>query len=228
MCIFINYLYNYKIIFIEYFTIFCLVFCYMIFNKIFILSICIFSVSKLKKCSNYGIINSRIGVILLIIFGIDPGIAIVGYGIIEVLGNRVRPLDYGVITTDSSLSTPDRLKIIDFELNRLIEKFEPDEVAVEELFFNKNVKTVINVAQARGVEILSFIKKGIEVYEYTPLQVKQAITGYGRADKKQIQESIKMIFKLKEIPKPDDAADALSVALCHFFSLKFKDNFKMK
>lgn len=164
----------------------------------------------------------------MIIFGLDPGIAIVGYGIIEVLGNRVRLLDYGVITTDASLSVPERLNIIDFELNKLIAEFEPDELAIEELFFNKNVKTVINVAQARGVEILSFVKRGISVYEYTPLQIKQAITGYGRAEKKQMQESIRMIFKLKEIPKPDDAADAMAVALCHFFSLKFKENFKMK
>lgn len=153
----------------------------------------------------------------MIIFGLDPGIAIVGYGIIEVLGNRVRLLDYGVITTDASLSVPERLNIIDFELNKLIAEFEPDELAIEELFFNKNVKTVINVAQARGVEILSFVKRGISVYEYTPLQIKQAITGYGRAEKKQMQESIRMIFKLKEIPKPDDAADAMAVALCHFF-----------
>lgn len=164
----------------------------------------------------------------MIIFGLDPGIAIVGYGIIEAIGNKVRLLDYGVITTDASLSVPERLRIIDFELNRLINEFEPDELAIEELFFNKNVKTVINVAQARGVEILSFVKKGIEIYEYTPLQVKQAITGYGRAEKKQMQESVRMIFKLKEIPKPDDAADAVAVALCHFFSLKFKDNFKMR
>lgn len=164
----------------------------------------------------------------MIIFGLDPGIAIVGYGIIEAIGNKVRLLDYGVITTDTSLSVPERLNIIDFELNRLIREFEPDELAIEELFFNKNVKTVINVAQARGVEILSFVKNRIEVYEYTPLQIKQAITGYGRAEKKQMQESVRMIFKLKEIPKPDDAADAVAVALCHFFSLKFKDNFKMK
>lgn len=164
----------------------------------------------------------------MIIFGLDPGIAIVGYGIIEAIGNKVRLLDYGVITTDASLSVPERLRIIDFELNRLIKEFEPDELAIEELFFNKNVKTVINVAQARGVEILSFVKRGIEIFEYTPLQVKQAITGYGRAEKKQMQESVRMIFKLKEIPKPDDAADAVAVALCHFFSLKFKDSFKMR
>lgn len=164
----------------------------------------------------------------MIIFGLDPGIAIVGYGIIEVIGNRVRLIDYGVIETKSDLALHERLKIIDDKLNRLIELHNVDELAIEELFFNKNVKTVINVAQARGVEVLSFVKKGILPYEYTPLQVKQAITGYGRADKKQIQENIKMIFKLKEIPKPDDAADAIAIALCHFFSLKFKEQFLMK
>lgn len=164
----------------------------------------------------------------MIIFGLDPGIAIVGYGIIEVIGNRVRLIDFGVIETKSDLSLPERLKIIDDKLNKLIELHNVDELAIEELFFNKNVKTVINVAQARGVEVLSFVKRGILPYEYTPLQVKQAITGYGRADKKQMQESIKMIFKLKEIPKPDDAADAIAIALCHFFSLKFKEQFLMK
>lgn len=164
----------------------------------------------------------------MIIFGLDPGIAIVGYGVIEAIGNRVRLIDYGVIETKSNVSLPERLNIIDEKLNELIELHSVDELAIEELFFNKNVKTVINVAQARGVEILSFVKKNISAYEYTPLQVKQAITGYGRADKKQMQESVKMIFKLKEIPKPDDAADALAIALCHFFSLKFKEEFRMK
>lgn len=176
----------------------------------------------------YVIIKGSIGGFFVIIFGLDPGIAIVGYGIIEAIGNRVRLIDYGVIETKAGVPLPDRLKIIDEELNKLIDLHNVDELAIEELFFNKNVKTVINVAQARGVEILSFIKKNILAYEYTPLQVKQAITGYGRADKKQMQESVKMIFKLKEIPKPDDAADALAIALCHFFSLKFKEEFRMK
>ena len=165
-------------------------------------------------------IFGSIGGFFVIIFGLDPGIAIVGYGIIEAIGNRVRLIDYGVIETKAGIPLPDRLKIIDEELNKLIELHNVDELAIEELFFNKNVKTVINVAQARGVEILSFIKKNILAYEYTPLQVKQAITGYGRADKKQMQESVKMIFKLKSVPKPD--------ALCHFFSLKFKEQFRMK
>ena len=164
----------------------------------------------------------------MIIFGLDPGIAIVGYGIIEAIGNRVRLIDFGVIETKAGVPLPERLKTIYLELNRLIKLHNVDELAIEELFFNKNVKTVINVAQARGVEVLSFVEKGIMPYEYTPLQVKQAITGYGRADKKQMQESIKMIFKLKDIPKPDDAADALAIALCHFFSLKFKEQFLMK
>lgn len=164
----------------------------------------------------------------MIIFGLDPGIAIVGYSIIEALGNRVRLIDFGVIETKPNFSLPERLKIIDDEINKLIDLHKVDDLAIEELFFNKNVKTVINVAQARGVEILSFVKRRINVYEYTPLQIKQAITGYGRADKKQIQESVKMIFKLKEVPKPDDAADAVAISLCHFFSLKFKDQFLMK
>ena len=182
----------------------------------------------MKKVDKYVIIFFSIGGFFVIIFGLDPGIAIVGYGVIEAFGNRVRLIDYGVIETSSDLSLPERLNIIDIELNRLIELYNVDEVAIEELFFNKNVKTVINVAQARGVEILAFKKKGIIAYEYTPLQVKQAITGYGRAEKKQMQENIKMIFKLDKVPKPDDAADALAIALCHFFSMKFKKQFLMK
>ena len=173
--------------------------------------------SQLKKIVFYVIIFDSIGGFFVIIFGLDPGIAIVGYGIIEAIGNRVRLIDYGVIETKAGIPLPDRLKIIDEELNKLIELHNVDDLAIEELFFNKNVKTVINVAQARGVEILSFTKKNI-----------LAITGYGRADKKQMQESIKIIFKLKAVPKPDDAADALAIALCHFFSLKFKEQFRMK
>ncbi|HSH36429.1 crossover junction endodeoxyribonuclease RuvC [Schnuerera sp.] len=164
----------------------------------------------------------------MIILGIDPGLAIVGYGVVEYIGNRYGVLDYGVIRTDSKTSFPERLKIIYDELSILIEKYNPDDFAIEELFFNKNVKTAIQVGQARGVEILSAINKGLEVYEYTPLQIKQAVAGYGRADKKQVQEMVKLLLNLKKIPKPDDAADALAVAICHSSCLNFKEDFKMK
>ena len=164
----------------------------------------------------------------MIILGIDPGIAIVGYGIIECFGNSHKPIEYGCITTDSNLDFPDRLKIIYDEMSNIIDTYKPEDMAIEELFFNKNVKTAIKVGHARGVEILAAVNKGLDIYEYTPLQIKQGIVGYGRAEKHQVQEMVKMFLNLKEIPKPDDAADALAVALCHASCLKFKENFRMK
>lgn len=161
------------------------------------------------------------------ILGIDPGLALVGYGILEVNGNSYKALDYGVISTKAHTPTPDRLKHIYLCMNEILDKFQPDEVAFEELFFNKNAKTVINVGQARGVEILTCRIKNLKIYEYTPLQIKQAMTGYGRADKNQIQEMVKRVLNLEEIPKPDDAADALAVAITHASGFKFRDMFLM-
>ncbi|MFA5524509.1 MAG: crossover junction endodeoxyribonuclease RuvC [Tissierellales bacterium] len=164
----------------------------------------------------------------MIVFGIDPGIAIVGYGVIEYNGNKFNVLDYGAVQTSNSYSFPTRLKIIYDEISLLMEKFKPDALAIEELFFNKNVKTAITVGQARGVQVLAAVNKGIEIYEYTPLQVKQGVVGYGRADKRQIQEMVKILLNLDKIPKPDDVADALAVAICHAHSGNFRDLFKMK
>jgi crossover junction endodeoxyribonuclease RuvC len=164
----------------------------------------------------------------MIILGIDPGLAIVGYGVVEYIGNKYKAIDYGCITTGSEILFPERLKIIYDEMLFLIDKYKPEDVAMEELFFNKNVKTAIKVGQARGVEVLAIINKGLEVYEYTPLQIKQSVVGYGRAEKRQVQEMVKLLLNLKEIPKPDDAADALAVAICHSSCLNFKDMFKMK
>ena len=164
----------------------------------------------------------------MIILGIDPGIAIVGYSIVECNGNKFRAIDYGCIKTESNLLFPDRIKIIYDRLIEIIEKYKPDDLAVEELFFNKNVKTAIKVGQARGVEILAAVNQGLEIYEYTPLQIKQAVVGYGRADKNQVQEMVKILLNLKEKPKPDDVADALAVAICHGSSIKFKEEFRMK
>ncbi len=164
----------------------------------------------------------------MIILGIDPGLAIVGYGVVECIGNRYKAIDYGCITTDAETFFPERLKIIYDEMLSLIDKYNPDDVAMEELFFNKNVKTAIKVGQARGVEVLAAVNKGLEVYEYTPLQIKQSVVGYGRAEKRQVQEMVKLLLNLKKIPKPDDAADALAVAICHSSCLNFKDMFKMK
>lgn len=164
----------------------------------------------------------------MIILGIDPGVAIVGYSVIESIGNKFKVLDYGCITTDSKLLFPDRIKIIYDRLIEIIEKYNPEDLAVEELFFNKNAKTVIKVGQARGVEILAAVNKGLKIYEYTPLQIKQSVVGYGRAEKTQVQEMVKILLNLKERPKPDDVADALAVAICHGHSIKFKEEFRMK
>ena len=164
----------------------------------------------------------------MIILGIDPGIAIVGYGIVECNGNHFKVMDYGSIETNSKTLFPDRLKTVYDKMVKIIDKYKPEEMAIEELFFNKNVKTAIKVGQARGVEILAAKNEGLDIYEYTPLQVKQAVVGYGRAEKSQVQEMVKILLNLEEIPKPDDVADALAVAICHGSSLKFKENFKMK
>lgn len=150
----------------------------------------------------------------MIILGIDPGYAIIGYGIIDSSKNNAL-IDYGVITTPKEDSMAIRLKSIEEGLVFLINKYKPDVVAIEELFYFKNQKTVIPVAQARGVILLTCQKLVGNIYEYTPLQIKQALTGIGRAEKNQVQFMVKSILGLKSIPKPDDAADALAVALCH-------------
>lgn len=149
------------------------------------------------------------------ILGIDPGYAILGYGIIEMQGSKFSLIDYGTINTDVSMEMPDRLVQIYSGLIEIIEKYKPDEVAIEELFFNQNAKTAMMVSQARGVAILAIANSLLDTHEYTPLQVKQGIVGYGRADKKQVQIMVKNILNLLENPKPDDAADALAIAICH-------------
>ena len=149
------------------------------------------------------------------ILGIDPGLATVGWGVIDVINGKPKAVSFGVILTEKEKSLPDRLLIIEEDLKSLIDKFKPEEIAIEELFFAKNVKTGIAVAHARGVVLLTAIKECGKIFEYTPLQIKQALTGYGRAEKIQIQQMVKTMLKLKGIPRPDDAADALAVALCH-------------
>lgn len=151
----------------------------------------------------------------MIVIGIDPGLALMGYGVVESDGYRFKVHDYGVIETKAHTDDGERLLFLWNGLNALIEKYKPDAVSVEELFFNKNVKTAITVAQARGVALLAVKTNGIPLYEYTPLQAKQAVVGYGRAEKTQIQQMVKTILNLKEIPKPDDAADALAIAITH-------------
>ncbi len=149
------------------------------------------------------------------ILGIDPGFAIVGYGVLDSRGNSKKAVAYGAITTPTSESFPVRLAMIDDQMTKIIREYKPDAVAVEELFFAKNVTTAINVAHARGVILNCAVRECGHLYEYTPMQIKQGLTGYGRADKNQIQQMVKLLLGLKEIPKPDDAADALAVAICH-------------
>ena len=149
------------------------------------------------------------------ILGIDPGVAIVGFGLIESDRGTLRMLQYGAITTPAGLPLAARLAQINRDIEELIGTFRPDEISVEELFFSKNITTGIAVAHARGVILCAAEKKKIPIYEYTPMQVKQAVVGYGLADKKQVMDMTRRLLKLKSIPRPDDAADALAIAICH-------------
>lgn len=149
------------------------------------------------------------------ILGIDPGYAIVGYGIVDTNGYKFGVVGYGAITTPAKTPFPKRLKAIYDDMITIIEKYKPDELAIERLYFNTNTTTAIDVAQARGVIILAAEKCGVKINEYTPLQVKQAVTGYGKAEKFQVMEMVKSILSLNAIPKPDDTADALALAVCH-------------
>lgn len=149
------------------------------------------------------------------ILGIDPGIAIVGFGLIESNRGSVRMLQYGAVTTEAGLPLATRLVQIENDMTALIAQLKPDEIAVEELFFSKNITTGIAVAHGRGVILCTAERLGVHIFEYTPMQVKQAVAGYGLADKKQVMDMTKRLLKLKAVPKPDDAADALAIAICH-------------
>jgi len=153
--------------------------------------------------------------------GIDPGTATTGWGVIENHKGKQNCIDFGVVATPKTKTESERLHIIYKDATKLFKQFKPDAVAVERIFFNTNVTTALTVGQARGVILLTIEQQGLPVCSYTPLQVKMALTGYGRADKKQMQEMVKVSLKLKTIPRPDDAADALAVALTHAFTKKF-------
>jgi len=156
----------------------------------------------------------------MIVLGIDPGTAITGYGLVQEENGQAVALACGAITTPSELPLPDRLKLIQRDLAAVIEQYRPDQAAVEQLFFNKNVRTALAVGHARGVVLLTLAQANVPIYEYTPLQVKQAVTGHGRADKRQVQQMVTLLLGLSKIPKPDDAADALAIALCHLHSAR--------
>lgn len=152
------------------------------------------------------------------ILGIDPGTATMGWGVVRQDGNRLLYVQHGAIVTPSNWEMPRRLGRLFDGVTELVRGYRPASVVVEELFFNTNVTTAITVGQARGVALLAAYKAGVGIAEYTPLQVKQAITSYGRAEKRQVQEMVKTLLNLREIPKPDDAADGLAIAICHAFS----------
>ena len=149
------------------------------------------------------------------ILGIDPGYAILGYGVLDKEGNHFSVVDYGSILTDAKMDMPSRLQVLYRGLVEIIEKYHPQEASIEELFFNNNAKTAILVGEARGVAVLACANGGLAIHEYTPLQIKQALVGYGRADKRQVQAMVKAILNLRTVPKPDDTADALAAAICH-------------
>jgi crossover junction endodeoxyribonuclease RuvC len=164
----------------------------------------------------------------MIILGIDPGLATMGYGVIEVLGEKRRVVQFGTLNTKAKTPTPQRLRSIFKGVTELIEMYRPEDVAFEELFFSKNVTTGMSVSAARGAAIVAVAEKTENLYEYTPMQIKQAVTGYGGADKHQVQQMVRLLLNMEEIARPDDAADALAVALTHANSMNMKRLFKIK
>ena len=164
----------------------------------------------------------------MIILGIDPGLATLGYGVIEVVNDKRRLIQYGTLNTPAGQPMPQRLKAIYEGMNQLMDIYQPDDVAFEELFFAKNITTGMAVSAARGVALLAVVQRTENLYEYTPMQVKQAVTGYGKADKHQVQMMVKMLLNIKEIPKPDDAADAVAIALTHANSANMKKMFRIQ
>ena len=164
----------------------------------------------------------------MIILGIDPGLATLGYGVIEVNGDKRRMVQFGTLTTAAGQPLPQRLRAIYQGMNQLMDIYRPDDVAFEELFFSKNTTTGIAVSHARGVAMLAVVQRTENLYEYTPMQIKQAVTGWGGAEKRQVQQMVKMLLGMKEIARPDDAADALAVALTHANSMNMKKMFKIR
>jgi crossover junction endodeoxyribonuclease RuvC len=157
------------------------------------------------------------------VLGIDPGTAITGYGVVEEEAGELKAVAFGAIRTPAKQSLPTRLQTIYRGVRDLVKEWEPSSAAVEELFFSSNARTAMSVGQARGVTLLALADAGLSIAEYTPLTVKQAVTGYGSADKAQIQEMVRLLLELAEVPKPDDAADALAVAICHLHSARLDE-----
>ena len=156
----------------------------------------------------------------MLVLGIDPGTAITGYGLVHELDDGLSLVECGIVTTPSSQRLPERLQTIYRDLSAVIRKWQPEAAAVEELFFSRNVRTALSVGQARGVALLALVDAGLPIYEYKPLEIKQAVAGYGGADKQQVQEMVRMLLNLDRVPQPDDAADAVAVAVCHIHSAR--------
>lgn len=182
------------------------------------------SAKSISCIFKFAVIQYTRGELALIILGIDPGYAILGYGVIDAEKGKIKVIDYGVIETSASQSFPKRLDRLYNGVNELIKLYSPSQVAFEELFFSRNVTTALSVGAGRGVAMLCAEQAKLPLYEYTPMQIKLAVTGNGRADKKQMQTMVKMLLGLKDIPKPDDAADALGVAICHAHTLRCASN----
>lgn len=162
------------------------------------------------------------------ILGIDPGYGRTGYGLIELTGNKIRPLEFGLIETSNKHAMEKRLLQIYEALCQIIDRRQPDSLAIEELIFSRNVTTALGVSQARGIVLLAAAQKGLDIAEYKPVQIKQSMTGYGKADKKQMQEMVRMFLGLQEVPKPDDVADALAVAIAHAHTAPFQARVERK
>ncbi|NLT97581.1 MAG: crossover junction endodeoxyribonuclease RuvC [Christensenellaceae bacterium] len=164
----------------------------------------------------------------MVILGIDPGLALMGYGVVRYENSKLSLVDCGTIVTEAGMPLPRRLNIIHESVRKLIRRHDPDCIACEELFAGKNVTTVIGVAQARGAAMAAAFGTGAALFEYTPMQIKQAVVGYGHADKKQIQEMIRLLLGLDQLIRPDDAADAVACAICHAHSRRFAENFRIR
>lgn len=164
----------------------------------------------------------------MIVLGIDPGYALMGWGVVETQGSRMRLVDYGCVETKAGVPMQHRLRTLQLGVRNLVNIYQPDDVAFEELFFARNVTTALMVGAARGAAIIAAVEYTENLYEYTPMQIKQAVTGYGKADKKQVQQMVKLLLHLDEVPKPDDAADAIACAITHAQCGVSKEQFRMK
>lgn len=161
------------------------------------------------------------------VLGIDPGYALMGWGVVEETGGRMKLVDYGCVETKAGVPMQHRLRTLQLGVRNLVNIYQPDDVAFEELFFARNVTTALMVGAARGAAIISATEYTENLYEYTPMQIKQAVTGYGKADKKQVQQMVKLLLNLPEIPRPDDAADGLAIAITHAHSMRMRQSYRI-